>query len=142
MSTRKLEDDTHEMISENESVTVTSQQYGPVTYQAWKIRETPVKAKAKSVEYAYRILYIDKATCLPVRIETYSKADKLLKSYSIEHIETTHGIKGVYYLRKSVNVKNEVTGRQTHVFVKDYKFDERIPNSYFTQQFLSTGKAQ
>ncbi len=142
MSTRKIGDDTHTMLSENEKVTVTSEGFGTVHYNCWKIKETPVKAKSRAVEYAYRDLFIDKETYLPVRIQSYDKAGKLMKTMDIEKIEKTSGLKGVYYLRKSVNVKNEMTGRQTHVLVKDYTFDKKIPPSYFTQQFLSTGRAK
>ncbi len=142
MSTRKINDDTHSMISENESVTVKSGEYGTVTYNTWKIKETPVKAKARAVEYAYRQLNIDKETYLPVKIQTFDRSGKLLKTMVIEKIEKTSGIKGVYWLRRSVNVVNEVTGRQTHVKVQDYQFDKKISSSYFTQQFLSTGKAK
>ncbi len=142
MSTRKIGDDTHEMLSENEAVTVTSSEFGTVTYQTWKLKETPVKAKARDVEYAYRQLNIDKNTYLPVKIQTFDKKGTLLKTTVIEKIEKTTGNKGVYWLRKSVNIVNEQTGRKTHVKVADYTFDKKIPPSYFTQQWLITGKAK
>lgn len=142
MSTRKIDDDTHEMISENESVTISSSSYGTTTYSAWKIKETPVKAKAREVEYSYRHLWIDKETYLPVKIQTFDRKGTLLKTVTIEKIEKTYGIKGLYLLRKAVNFVNEVTGRKTHVTVDKYKFDEKIPPSYFTQQWLVTGKAK
>jgi len=141
MSTRKIGDDTYQMLSEDETVSVTGKN-GTVSYKTWKIKETPIKTKAKDVEYAYRNVFIDKETYLPVRYENYDKSNKLLKTMVIEEIEKTSGIKGVYYIRRSVNVVNEITGRQTHVRVKEYKFDEKIPPSYFTQQFLSTGRAK
>lgn len=142
MGQRKIDDDTHKMLAEDESVTVTSSGFGTVTYSTWKIEETPVKAKSRTVEYHHRHLWIDKATYLPVKIQTFDKTGKLLKTTVIEKIEKTSGVKGIYWLRKSVNVVNEQTGRKTHLVVKDYKFDEKIPPSYFTQQWLTTGKAK
>lgn len=141
MSTRKVGDDTHEMLSEEEKVTVTSAAYGSVTYTTWKLKETPIKAKARDVEYAYRYVYIDKKTYLPVRYESYDKTGKLLKTMVIEKIDNIKGFED-YVLRRSVNVVNEVTGRTTHVTVKECTFDKKISPAYFTQQFLSTGKAK
>lgn len=143
MSTRKIGDDVHEMISENESVTVTSSGYGTVTYSTWKLKETPSSPqKAKEVEYAYRHLWIDKETYLPVKIQSFDRKGTLLKTTTIEKIDKTYGTKGVYYLRRAVLFANEITGRKTHVEVKDFTFDKKIPPSYFTQQFLTTGKAK
>jgi len=139
MSTRKVGEDTHEMISENETVTVKSKAYGSVTYNCWKLKETPIKSKARDVEYAYRMVYVDKATYLPVKYENFNKAGKHVKTMVIEKAEPVQG-EELYQLRRSVNVVNEETGRQTHVFVKDFTFDKKISPAYFTQQFLSTGK--
>ncbi|MBQ1795790.1 MAG: outer membrane lipoprotein-sorting protein, partial [Treponema sp.] len=82
---------------------------------------------------------VDKATYLPVKYENFNKAGKHVKTMVIEKAEPVQG-EELYQLRRSVNVVNEETGRQTHIFVKDFTFDKKISPAYFTQQFLSTGK--
>lgn len=139
MAIRKVDEDTHEMISENETVTNAGK-----TYKCWKIKSTPVKKS--EVEYSYKINYIDKETYLPAKMEYFDKKDptKLLKTYTTEDwIYFTAPKSGkTYALRLKARMTNNVTGRQTFIFIEKPKFDEGISPNYFTQQFLQTGKAK
>ncbi|WP_191017887.1 outer membrane lipoprotein-sorting protein [Treponema zioleckii] len=147
MSIRHVDDDTHEMVNANESITINGNtngaKYGTATYNCWKIKSTPVKKS--TVEYSYRYSWIDKNTYLPVKMEYYDKKDtsKLYKTFIIEKVETVTGATGIKYpLRRSCLITNEITGRKTRVSVTNIKWDKKIPDSYFTQNWLTTGKAK
>lgn len=113
---------------------------GGVTYNTWKIKSVPYKKN--EVEYAYRISWFDKKTYVPVHIEFYNTKDVMIKLYECEKLEMVKGVTGIEYpLRRQSRVSNLVTGRQTVVTVKDFKFDDRLSSGYFTQSWLTTGKA-
>ncbi|MBQ0052569.1 MAG: outer membrane lipoprotein-sorting protein [Treponema sp.] len=139
MRIRDVEDDRHEMMDENATITVES-----TTYKAYKIRSTPVKKS--EVDHSMRITWFDKETYLPVRVEYYDKKDKtkLTRSISIEKIEHVKGTTGNdYVLRRLCWAKNEINGRRTRVYVKDFLFDaQNVTDSYFTQNWLKTGRAK
>ncbi len=139
MAIREPEEDTHEMLSENETITVAGK-----TYNCWKIKSTPIKKS--EVEYSYRINYMDKETLLPAKMEYFDKKDpnKLMKTYTMEEWEYFTAPKSgkTYVFRKKARMVNNITGRQTFLFIEKPKFDEGISPNYFTQQFLQTGKAK
>lgn len=138
MTLRKIDEDTNEMISDSENVTV-----GGSLYNCWKIKSTPIKLN--EVEYGYRISWFDKKTYIPVRVEFYDKKDpeKMIKLSEVEKLEIVTGATGIEYpLRRSTLVTNLITKRKSRVTVKDFKFDEPISDSYFTQTWLGTGKAK
>lgn len=148
MSIRDIDLDTHKMLNANESVTINGGtnggKYGMTTYNCWKIDSTPASPNAKKmVEYSHKISYIDKQTYLPVKMEYFDKKDpnKLIKTYIIEKIEHVKGASGTdYVLRKSCLISNEITGRKTRVWVSNFEWDAKIPDTYFTQNWLTTGK--
>lgn len=138
MTLRKKDEDRNEMVEENASVTVAGR-----TYSCWKIKSTPIKRS--EVEYGHRISYFDKKTYIPVRIEYYDKKDagKMIKVTDVEKLEMVKGATGVEYpLRRQNLVTNLVTGRKSRVIVKDFRFDEKISDNYFSQQWLASGKAR
>lgn len=136
MTLRKPEEDVNEMMSESEQM-----KCGSTMYDCWKIKSTPVKLN--SVEYGYRISWFAKDNYIPIRIEFYDKKNpnKMIKLYEVEKIEIVKGSTGIKYpLRRQNLVTNLVTGRKTRITVGDFKFDEKIPDRYFTQNWLTTGK--
>lgn len=136
MTIRYYEEDTHEMLDEDEPIVV-----GGTSYSTWKMKATPVKAK--EVEYAYRISWFDKKTYIPVKIEYYDKKNKLIKTYTCDRIDMVKGATGIEYpLRRQSTYKNETTGRRSIITVKEFEFDKIISNNYFTQNWLNTGKAK
>ena len=138
LSLRKEHDDKNEIISQSESVTVNG-----VTYDCWKMKSVPVKKN--TVEYGYRISWFDKKSYIPVRIEFYDKKDasKKIKLYEVEKLEQVRGDSGtMYWLRTQNLFTNLVTGRASRVTVKKYVFDRKISDGYFTQNWLTTGKAR
>jgi len=139
MAIRDVNEDKHEMLSKDVQIEVP----GGRKYNCWKIKSTPYKKS--HVEYAYRIQYIDKETYLPAKIEYFDKknSEKLMKTYTTEDWKyITTGLGNKYVLRSKVRIVNHVTGRQTTIDVKDPIWEEKLTPTYFTQQYLQTGKAK
>ena len=139
MGIRDVEDDTHEMLEKDVKLTIQSK-----SYTCWKIKSVP--KKKSDVEYSYRIQYIDKETYLPAKVEFFDKKDqkKLMKTYTTEDWMYFKANKSgkTYTLRTKARIVNNISGRQSYLEIKNPKFDEGVSPAYFTQQFLSTGKAK
>ena len=139
MGIRKVDEDKHEMLENDVTITVPSGK----TYKCWKIKSTPLKKS--EVEYSFRVQYIDKETYLPAKIEYYDKKDntKIMKTYTTENwVYLTSKTGKKYTMRMKARIVNNFTGRQTTLDIKDPVFDAGISAGYFTQQYLSTGKAK
>jgi hypothetical protein len=139
MGVRKVDEDKHELLEKNVKVTVP----GGKSYTCWKIKSVPLKKS--EVEYSYRIQYIDTETYLPAKIEYYDKRDqsKLLKTYTTEDwIYLTSKTGKKYTMRMKARIVTAATGRQTTLDIKNPVMDAGISAAYFTQQYLSTGKAK
>ena len=139
MAIRHVDDDKHEMLEESVKITVP----GGRQYTCWKIKSVPYKKS--EVEYSYRVQYIDKETYLPAMIEYYDKKDqtKIMKTYTTEDwIYLTSKTGKTYTMRMKARIVNNITGRQTTLDIKDPVMDAGISPAYFTQQYLSKGKAK
>lgn len=138
MGVRKVDEDKHEMLEKSVQVKA-----GNRTYTCWKIKSVPYKKS--EVEYSYRIQYIDKESYLPAKIEYYDKKDQtqLMKTYTTEDwIYLTSKTGKKYTMRMKARIVNNKTGRQTTIDIKDPVMDGPMSPAYFTQQYLSTGKAK
>ncbi len=138
MTIRKVDEDKHEMINANATITVNG-----TKYDAWQIKSVPVKKN--DIEYGHRICWYDKKTYLPVQMEYYDKKDPKvkMKTFIIEKIDHVKGDTGKsYVLRRSCLITNHITGRTTRVSVKGFDFDnEKLVNKkLFTTNWLMTGK--
>lgn len=135
MRIRNEDEDENSILEDSADITVNG-----TSYNCWKMRSDPYKRS--EVEYSYRISWFDKKTYIPVRIEFYDAKDKLIKTYECLKIDMVKGVTGIEYpLRRSNVVTNLVTGRRTVATVRDFVFDEEISSGYFTQNWLTTGKA-
>lgn len=135
MTIRNEDEDNNEMMDANAKITVNN-----TNYNCWKIKSTPYKKS--EVEYSYRISWFDKKSYIPVLIEFYDKKNKMIKTYECLKIEMVKGKTGIEYpLRRSNRIVNLLTGRKTITTVKEFVFDEEISSGYFTQHWLTTGKA-
>jgi len=134
MDRREPGEDTCDMLEEN-----TSKKVGDKTYNCWKIKATPVK---KNLEYAYKHIWIDKETYIPVYQEYYDKKDALLKISSVEKLEIVTAPKtGKKYPMRLINkLENVQTQHSTVITIQKYILDEPISSKYFTQSWLQTGK--
>lgn len=129
MTTRKLEDDDHQYVKE-ESVTVEN----GTTYDCFVVKEVPVNAK--SSQYAYRMVWVDKISMYPVHTELYDKSNKLVKVLEVLKIENIQG----YDIPMVDKLTNVQTGHSTQIEIIKIEIDKAIPDRVFTQNFLSTGK--
>ena len=132
MSTREVDDDTHELLAETEK---------KGKFECAKVKSTP-KDPADS-QYLYRISWVDKETWIPVYIEMYDKKGKLLKVNEITEIKHPTGINNTVYNIPAVSsMKNVQNGRQTNLKLLQLVVDKKIPAGVFTTNFLDTGTVQ
>lgn len=138
MSIRHVDLDTNEMVSDSVKYTAANGK----TYDCWLIKATPIKKS--DVEFSYRLCYIDKISYLPMKFEYYDKKNqtKLIKTYTTDSYRELRTSKGTYWFREGAVMKNEITGRQTHIVIEKPEFDIEQSNAYFTQAWLQTGKAK
>ena len=135
MRIRNEDEDENIMMDDNVKITVNG-----TTYNCWKIKSVPYKKS--EVEYAYQVSWFDKKTYIPVHVEYFDAKERMIKLYECLKIEMVKGVTGIEYpLRRSNCITNLITGRKTTATVKDYVFDEEISDTYFTQNWLVTGKA-
>lgn len=130
LSTREVDEDTHEMISEKEEKN---------GYTCWVVKSTPKDEKGS--QYLYRINYVDQATNYPVYSEMYDKKGKLWKTLTLEKLEKRTGETGnTYDIPIQEYMKNVQTGHSTRLTITQLKLDSPIPDRVFTSSFLNTGK--
>ena len=136
MSTRELDDDTHELLAEENKN----------GYDCWKIKSTPTAATVAKAQYQYRIQWIDKKTNVPVYAEMYDKKDgSLLKVLTVDSLENIQG----YTITTSTTLKNVNSGHSTRIAAQknpkspngyNIILDKPIPDNVFTQNYLNTAK--
>lgn len=130
MSTREVDDDTHELLAESEK---------KGNFDCAKVKSTP--KDPKNSQYMYRISWVDKKTWIPVYIEMYDKKGQLLKVNEIVSIEHPTGVNGIVYdIPTESHMKNVQNGRSTNLKIIKLSVDKKIPNGVFTTNFLDTGK--
>lgn len=125
MSSREVDQDTHELLSES------VEKNGFTCYQ---VKSTPVDASDS--QYQYRISWIDKQTLVPVGIEMYDKKGALLKVLTVEQIRKV----SKYDTPISTLLLNVQTGHSTRLVITAMEVDKSIPAKVFSQNFLNTGK--
>ena len=136
MSTRELDDDTHELLAEENKN----------GYDCWKIKSTPTAATVAKAQYQYRIQWIDKKANVPVYAEMYDKKDgSLLKVLTVDSLENIQG----YTITTSTTLKNVKSGHSTRIAAQknpkspngyNIILDKPIPDNVFTQNYLNTAK--
>ncbi|MCR5607219.1 MAG: outer membrane lipoprotein-sorting protein [Treponema sp.] len=132
MSTRELDDDSHELLAESESKN---------GYTCYKVKSTPIPSKAKDSQYSYRIQWIDKATNVPVYAEMYDKKGELVKVLTVEKLEKKTGKTGkTYDIPVSTLLHNVQKNHKTRMIMGKLELDAGVPAKYFSQSFLKNGK--
>lgn len=138
MATREIDDDTHELLGEENKN----------GFDCYKVKSTPTAATMPKAQYQYRIQWIDKKTFVPIYAEMYDKKDgSLVKVLTVEKLKNISG----YDIPMSNLLTNVKTGHATRLSFTQHKdasgamvdnivLDKPIPDSVFTQNFLNTGK--
>ena len=137
-----FDEETHELLADRVKITVDGNAFGGTngypTYNCWKIKSVPIKKSG--ADYAYRILWIDMESNLPVQIIYFSEKNDVLKTYSVEKIEQIKGNTGAsYYLETCYIMTNSQTGRSTRIAMEKIVLDKEVPAAIFTQQWLTSG---
>ena len=91
MSTREVDEDTHEMVNEKEEKN---------GYTCWVVKSIP--KDEKSSQYSFRINWIDQKTHYPVYSEMYDKKGKLLKTLTLEKLEEKTGETGIIFQCRNI----------------------------------------
>lgn len=129
MSTRDLDDDTHELLGEESKN----------GYNCYKVKSTPVNPKDS--QYQYRIQWIDKATWVPIYAEMYDKKGALIKVLTVEKLVKEKGQSGkTYDIPRSTLLENVQTGHKTRMIIEKLQLDGNVPDRIFTTNWLNTGK--
>lgn len=135
MSTRELDDDTHELLGEEKKN----------GYDCYKVKSTPTSATKAKAQYKYRIQWIDKNTSVPIYAEMYNKKDGTLeKTLVVNELTRLTGANGATYDTPTdttlTTIKSGHSTRIQAVRNKEGKLsivlDKPIPEGYFTQNFL------
>ncbi len=131
MSTREVDEDDHEMISESEEKN---------GYTCYVVKSSP--KNLSDSQYLYRINYVDQKTNYPVYTEMYDKKGKLLKTLTLEKLENRANADGsaAYDIPIQEYMVNVQTGHATRLTIAQLKLDSPIPDRIFTSNFLNTGK--
>ena len=94
------------------------------------IENTPIKTA--EVEFSKYIMYIHKASFLPIQTEYYDKQGAPYKSYTALSVET---INGHPTITKS-EAKNLKTGSSTVMEYSKVRYDIGLPDDIFSERFL------
>lgn len=137
MSTREIDDDTHEFMAEEKKN----------GYDCYKVKSTPTAATLAKAQYKYRIQWIDKATYVPIYAEMYNKKDgSLEKTLVVNELTRLTGANGQTYDTPTdttlTTIKSGHSTRIQAVRNKEGKLsivlDKPVPESCFTQNFLTS----
>jgi outer membrane lipoprotein-sorting protein len=89
-----------------------------------------------SYQYSKMVQWIDKDTRVCHRIDLYDKRNTLAKTLEILRLEDKNGRLSPMQTRMT----SHGAGTYTQINVDDIRYDVRIPEGIFTQEYLATGR--
>ncbi|MDH4261848.1 MAG: outer membrane lipoprotein-sorting protein [Spirochaetia bacterium] len=92
-----------------------------------------MNAKIKDALYARQIIYVDKNTYVPLKIEMYAKGDRMLKTMEEFNIVKSGNR---YYAKKIVIKDLRKKNSSTTVEIQELQFNINVPDSVFTRRSL------
>jgi hypothetical protein len=95
---------------------------------AWKLEQIP----ANRSFYSRIVMWIDKATLLPIEIDYFGPAGELWKVQTFDKIVTIDGQPAA----TSVTMKDTLTGGTSQITISKLKFDVDLPSSLFERAGL------
>lgn len=122
ISGRNLDADKHELIDTDENYYI--------------IKNTPIDAA--SVEFSHFIMYIHKATFLPVQVEYFDKGGEKFKVYTALKVETIQGHPTI----TQSEAKNLKTGSKTLMEYSNLSYDNGTPEDIFSERYLRKAPKQ
>jgi outer membrane lipoprotein-sorting protein len=94
--------------------------------------------KDSSYQYSKMVQWIDKNTRVCHKIELYDKKDALAKTLEILKLEDKDGRLSPTQTRMT----NHAAGTYTQINVDLIRYDADIPEGFFTQEYLATGRSR
>lgn len=119
VSGRDIEDDTH-VVEREEKV---------AGRDCYVVKSTPKSADA---DLGHRIIWVDKATFLPLKETQYDRKGAAYKLFSADEVAEIKGISTV--IRRTM--RNQQTGHRTEVAYANADYDVGIEDSLFSERFL------
>ncbi len=96
----------------------------------WVIKSTP--NDPKSASYDHRLVWVDKASYLPLKEEYYSKKGELLRVFTAEKIEEIDGVLTI----SERSMTDEKKNNRTVVSFSNVQYNVGIDNTIFSERFL------
>ena len=119
-----IDDSAHQLLRE-ESID------GEATYV---VESTPTPDSA--LTYSRLIQWVSQEKWLPIRVEFYDQDGELLKINTMTRIELVQGRWTVI----ANEMRNVQSGHSTVILVQRWVYDEQLPDSLFSTNFLRTGR--
>ncbi len=89
-------------------------------------------------QYSRLVQWVDRERWLPLKIEFYDEDDELLKVNTVSRVERVQG----YWTIINNTMENVQTGHRTELAIQRFQYNEDLPDSLFTTNFLETGRAR
>lgn len=103
----------------------------PDSRPVFVIRSVP--KDEKSVDYGYRLAWIDKETFVLWKEEYYDKRNELYKVFTADEVRQVQG----FWTVSKRTMKNMQNGHRTEVSFTDVAYNVGLEASLFTERYLS-----
>ena len=88
--------------------------------------------------YEKVVTYVDRETCVPLRLEMYEVGDELRKRIEVDFASVKEvGGALIPHSIKAVDIRDQT---ESTLVVLDVKIDQDLPRKYFTARWLETGR--
>ncbi|MEX2443165.1 MAG: outer membrane lipoprotein-sorting protein [Alkalispirochaeta sp.] len=88
--------------------------------------------------YSRLVQWVDRERWIPLKIEFYDEDGELLKVNLVGRVERVQG----YWTIINNTMENVQTGHRTELAIRRFQYNEELPDSLFTTNFLETGRAR
>jgi len=100
------------------------------------IESTPIPEKNSSFPYSKTISWIDKEKLLNYKVELYNRRGEMVKIMEMSDFKDVQG----RLTPMQTKVSTAGAGTSTTIFMDIMKYDDPIPETVFTTNFLETGR--
>lgn len=89
-------------------------------------------------QYSRLVQWVDRERWLPLKIEFFDNDGELLKVNTVSRVERVQG----YWTIINNTMENVQTDHRTELAIQRFQYNENLPDSLFTTNFLETGRAR
>ncbi len=101
------------------------------TDSLWVLKLKP----RKPGDYAYLIMYVDKRTYIPLKIEFYDKGGNLWKILEEKKVRKVKN----YYIPTVISMEDLKKNHKTIMYIDKIEVDTHLPKNVFTKRYLRRG---